>query len=242
MAVYITAFVVPENSMRIYLESYGNVFDDPTRPSTPDSPDEGVEEEEQEKEDDEDKGDRESEEDARLRREDKLFHRYVSCFRRVRQEAPPELRTKLEIPSSPLLRLFDIPHRRAYSHCTALKVVVDQEPWRKRLFIQAGAFRKHQQGNRNKPNAQDERAIANFIEASNCLLPDDKTREQVGFHRQDMEFHVVPSNAVWTRGYIGNEREEIIQMRKSIREEIHKNLALGTFTPCCFPGSLQWHM
>ncbi len=104
--IYVTGFVVPANIMRRYLESHGNVFDDPTRPPTPPSSDEGEQEEEQE--DDEDQGDPdlESEETARLWREDRLFHRYVSCFRRMRQEAPPELRTRLEIPASALSTLL----------------------------------------------------------------------------------------------------------------------------------------
>ncbi|KAI0750423.1 hypothetical protein C8Q74DRAFT_1374010 [Fomes fomentarius] len=202
--IYVTGFVVPANIMRRYLESHGNVFDDPMRPPTPSSSEEGVQEEEQE--DDEDQGEPESEETARLRREDKLFHRYVSCFRRMRRDAPPELRTRLEIPST-------------------LKVVTHPgAPWRKRLFIQAGAFRKHQRGHRNMPNAQDELAIATFIHASNRLLPDDDTRAEVGFRREDMEFRVVPSNAVWTGGYMGNEHEEILQMRKSIREQTQQSL------------------
>ncbi len=95
-----------------------------------------------------------------------------------------------------------------YVPFTALKVVTHPgAPWHKRLFIQAGAFRKYQRGHRNMPNVQDELAIATFIYASNRLLHDDDTRAEVGFRREDMEFTVVPGNAVWTGGYMGNEHE-----------------------------------
>ncbi len=113
--LYITGFIVPTHIMRRYLEGLGNVFDDPTSPtpSTRSSTSGGdsdesddVEEEDEElgrsedEEDDDHHHHGETEEVARAMNEIELFHRYVCCFRRVRRAAPPELRTRLDMPSS----------------------------------------------------------------------------------------------------------------------------------------------
>lgn len=79
------------------------------------------------------------------------------------------------------------------------------------LFVQAGAFRLHQRGHRIKPNTQDELAIATFIDASNCLLPDEETRAKVGFHREHMQFRVAASGAIRTLDYMDYEREVCVR-------------------------------
>ncbi|KAI0806846.1 hypothetical protein C8Q74DRAFT_17484 [Fomes fomentarius] len=207
--LYITGFIVPTNIMRRYLEGHGNVFDDLTLPITstrsstsdggPDKSDDVEVEEEEDseeeggKEDEEDDEDayRETEEMARAMHEIELFHRYICCFRRTRRAAPPELRTRLEMLST-------------------LKVEVDPRQLSMYLiflFIQTGAFRKYQRGHMIKPTAQDELAIATFIDASNRLLPDDETRAKVGFRREDMQFGVAASGAIRIPVYMDHERE-----------------------------------
>lgn len=54
---------------------------------------------------------------------------------------------------------------------------------------------------------QDELAIAAFIDASNCLLPDDETRAKVGFRREDMEFRVAANGPIRNPAYMDHGRE-----------------------------------
>ncbi|KAI0762473.1 hypothetical protein C8Q74DRAFT_1371503 [Fomes fomentarius] len=142
---------------------------------------------------------KDSKENTRRYRELSLFHKYKLCFRRVPQYAPPDIRKKLEVPC---MIMLDVPARQSL------------------FFIPTGAFKKHQGGQRVRPNKQDETAIGIFVDAANAMLPDEDARARAGFHTEDMVFYVVPVDAVWSPMYSEQEAEDVKELRRGIQAQL----------------------